>query len=64
MFTPMSEYLERGLDEAMMKITTGAKTYSQAIGDMIDEMTSSGVRWLIMRQEGQTALRWLPEEPL
>ena len=43
-FTPMSEYLERSLDEAMMKITTGAKTYSQAIGDVIDEMTSSGVR--------------------
>lgn len=43
-FTPMSEYMERSLDEAMMKITTGAKTYSQAIGDVIDEMTSSGVR--------------------
>ena len=43
-FTPMSEYLERSLDEAVMKITTGAKTYSQAIGDVIDEMTSSGVR--------------------
>ncbi len=43
-FTPMSEYLERSLDEAMMKITTGAKTYSQAIGDVINEMTSSGVR--------------------
>lgn len=43
-FTPLSEYLERSLDEAMMGITTGAKTYSQAIGDVIDEMTASGVR--------------------
>ena len=43
-FTPMSEYLERSLDKAMLGITSGAKTYSQAIGDVIDEMTSSGVR--------------------
>lgn len=43
-FTPLSEYMERSLDKAMMGITTGAKTYSQAIGDVIDEMTSSGVR--------------------
>ena len=43
-FTPMSEYLERSLDKAMLGITTGVKTYSQAIGDVIDEMTSSGVR--------------------
>lgn len=43
-FTPLSEYLERSLDKAMLGITTGAKTYSQAIGDVIDEMTSSGVR--------------------
>lgn len=43
-FTPLSEYLERSLDKAMMGIATGAKTYSQAIGDVIDEMTASGVR--------------------
>lgn len=43
-FTPLSEYLERSLDKAMMGIATGAKTYSQAIGEVIDEMTSSGVR--------------------
>lgn len=43
-FTPLSEYLERSLDKAMMGITTGAKTYSQAIGDVIDEMTASGIR--------------------
>ena len=43
-FTPLSEYLERSLDKAMLGITTGAKTYSQAIGDVIDEMTASGVR--------------------
>ena len=38
-FTPLSEYLERSLDRAMLGITTGMKTYSQAIGDVIDEMT-------------------------
>ena len=43
-FTPLSEYLEHSLDEAMMKIMTGLKTYSQAIGDVIDEMTDSGLR--------------------
>lgn len=43
-FTPMSEYLERSLDKAMMGIATGAQTYSQAVGDVIDEMTQSGVR--------------------
>lgn len=43
-FTPMSEYLEQSLDKAMLAITTGAKTYSQAIDEVIDEMTSSGVR--------------------
>lgn len=43
-FTPLSEYLERSLDKAMMGIAAGAKTYSQAIGDVIDEMTASGVR--------------------
>ena len=43
-FTPLSEYLERSLDKAMLGITTGAKTYNQAIGDVIDEMTASGVR--------------------
>ena len=43
-FTPLSEYLERSLDKAMLGIMTGTKTYSQAIGDVIDEMTDSGVR--------------------
>ena len=43
-FTSLSEYLERSLDRAMLGITTGMKTYSQAIGDVIDEMTLSGVR--------------------
>ena len=43
-FTPLSEYLERSLDKAMFRIATGTKTYSQAIGDVIDEMTSSGIR--------------------
>lgn len=43
-FTPLSEYLERSLDKAMMGITTGARTYSQAIGEVIDEMTASGIR--------------------
>lgn len=43
-FTPLSEYLERTLDMAMMEIVTGVKTYSQAIHGVIDEMTSSGLR--------------------
>lgn len=43
-FTPMSDYLERSLDKAMLSITTGMKTYSQAIAEVVDEMTSSGVR--------------------
>ena len=43
-FTPLSEYLERSLDKAMFGIATGTKTYSQAIGNVIDEMTSSGIR--------------------
>lgn len=43
-FTPLSECLERSLDKAMLGIVTGSKTYSQAIGDVIDEMTASGVR--------------------
>ncbi len=43
-FTPLSEYLERTLDNAMTEIITGVKTYSQAINGVIDEMTSSGLR--------------------
>ena len=43
-FTPLSEYLERSMDKAMMGIVTGTKTYSQAVGDVIDEMTASGIR--------------------
>lgn len=43
-FTPLSEYLERSLDKAMLGITTGTRTYSQAVGDVIDEMTASGIR--------------------
>lgn len=43
-FTPLSECLERSLDKAMMGITTGVKTYSQAIGEAINEMTDSGIR--------------------
>lgn len=43
-FTPLSEYLEQTLDKAMFEITSGIKTYSQAIDGVIDEMTSSGLR--------------------
>lgn len=43
-FTPLSEYLERTLDNAMTEIIIGVKTYSQAINGVIDEMTSSGLR--------------------
>lgn len=43
-FTPLSEYLEKSLDKAMLAIATGAKTYSEAVSDVIDEMTASGLR--------------------
>ena len=43
-FTPLSEYLERSLDKAMMGIITGNRTYSKAINEVIDEMTASGIR--------------------
>lgn len=43
-FVPLSQYLEQSLDKAMLAIATGMKTYNQAIGDVIDEMTDSGVR--------------------
>jgi hypothetical protein len=43
-FTPLSEYLERSLDKAVMGIATGTKTYSQTVWDVIDEMTASGIR--------------------
>lgn len=43
-FTPLSEYLERSLDKAVIGIAIGSKTYSQTIDDVIDEMTASGVR--------------------
>lgn len=43
-FTPLSEYMERTLDDAIIKIISGVKTYSQAINGVIDEMTSSGLR--------------------
>lgn len=43
-FTPFSEYLEQSLDKAMMGIAVGAKTYNQAIIDVINEMTRSGLR--------------------
>lgn len=43
-FTPLSEYLERTLDNSMTEIISGVKTYSQAIDGVIDEMTSSGLR--------------------
>ena len=43
-FTPLSEYLERSLDKAMMGIASGSHTYSQAINEVIQEMTNSGLR--------------------
>jgi len=43
-FTPLSEYLERSLDKSMMGIASGTHTYSQAINEVIQEMTNSGLR--------------------
>lgn len=43
-FTPLSEYLQRSLDTAVLGITTGTMDYNTAIKKVIDEMTMSGLR--------------------
>ncbi len=43
-FVQLTEYFKRILDKNLLAIASGAKTYSQAVGAAIDEMTSSGLR--------------------
>jgi hypothetical protein len=43
-FTPLSEYLQRSLDTAVLGITTGTTDYNTAIKKVINEMTMSGLR--------------------
>ena len=43
-FTPLSDYFAKSLDKSLIGIASGAYTYSQAIGSVIDEMTNSGLR--------------------
>ena len=43
-FTPLADYFDKALDKGFMGIASGAYTYSQAIGSVIDEMTNSGLR--------------------
>ncbi len=43
-FTPLSDYFAKSLDKSLIGIASGAYTYSQAIGFVIDEMTNSGLR--------------------
>lgn len=43
-FTPLADYFDKALDKGFMGIASGAYTYSQAIGSVIDEMTTSGLR--------------------
>ena len=43
-FAPLEKYLTESLDRAMMNVTTGSKTYTEAINETVDEMTKSGLR--------------------
>lgn len=43
-FAPLEKYLTGSLDKAMMEVTTGSKTYTEAINETVDEMTKSGLR--------------------
>ena len=43
-FAPLERYLTESLDKAMMNVTIGSKTYTEAINETVDEMTKSGLR--------------------
>lgn len=43
-FTPLSDYFAKSIDKSLIGIASGAYTYSQAMGFVIDEMTNSGLR--------------------
>lgn len=52
-FTPLSKYFSDSLDKAMLGIASGNHTYSQAIEEVIDEMSSSGLR-VVNYESGKT----------
>jgi hypothetical protein len=43
-FTPLSEYLQRTLDRAVMEVTTGTFDYNSTLKRVVQEMTKSGLR--------------------
>lgn len=43
-FTPLSEYLQRTLDQAVMEVTTGTFDYNTTLKKVVSEMTKSGIR--------------------
>lgn len=43
-FTPLSEYLQRTLDRAVMEVSTGTFDYNSTLKRVIQEMTKSGLR--------------------
>jgi len=43
-FTPLAEYLQRTLDQAVFEVTTGTFEYNVTLNKVIREMTKSGVR--------------------
>lgn len=43
-FTPLSEYYQKYLDQAMLSIVTGAIDYNTALRKCVTQMTNSGIR--------------------
>ena len=43
-FTPLSEYLQRTLDQAVMEVATGTFDYNTTLKKVVAEMTKSGLR--------------------
>lgn len=43
-YTPLSEYLHRNLDRAVLEVTSGTFDYNSTIKRVVNEMTRSGIR--------------------
>lgn len=43
-FTPLSEYYQKYLDQTMLSIVTGAQDYNAALRKCVTQMTNSGIR--------------------
>ena len=43
-FTPLAEYLQRTLDQAVMEVATGPFDYNTTLKKVVSEMTKSGIR--------------------